>query len=492
LLAVTKIYFSDFFDLDPGVVEAFGAFDVSLINDLPLFVDPFLLFNSKNPRYQELHGEIIRYMRFLKEVTLRGPVPSFLVDAWFSFKEVKQNWLGFSQSGNAGHGLGRDFARTLHRNFSTAFRDFGEETVTRSSHLEKLCLIKDGVGRDTLSDFTTNLIKGYLAEFTQEFGRQSLPQARRRKVSVTRVGFNYQTESWMHGTFELPFIDGDFVLLTPKDMLTKDEAWINRPELLNHFVEIANALPDGALRAQVNNYLRQVLPIDPRASRKEVQQAIARTVEQFPNVLDYYIRTKEDDGDRAVSVAHQRVELTQAQFVEAVRWLVGSLLAPGGFYSIPANTYEEAKQRLLFLKDVIENKGGHRIFYVDGKPIERESDLQILYRLTWFATPSDVSREVNDGRGPADFKASRGAPDKTLVEFKLAKNTQLERNLVRQTPIYEKASDSTHPTLKAILFFDEAQLRRVLDILNRLGLAASPNVVLIDASADNKPSGSRA
>ena len=35
--------------------------------------------------------------------------------------------------------------------------------------------------------------------------------------------------------------------------------------------------------------------------------------------------------------------------------------------------------------------GGHRIFYHDGKPIEREKDLQILCRLVWFDTPSDVS-----------------------------------------------------------------------------------------------------
>ena len=63
------IYFSDFFGLSPDVLEEFGALDISLIGDLPLFVDPFLLFNSQNPKYQELHAEIIHYMRFLKEVT---------------------------------------------------------------------------------------------------------------------------------------------------------------------------------------------------------------------------------------------------------------------------------------------------------------------------------------------------------------------------------------------------------------------------------------
>lgn len=489
---MTDIYFSDFFGISPDVLEEYGAFDISLVGDLPLFVDPFLLFNSENSKYQELHADIIRYMRFLKEVTLSGTLAPSLVSAWFAFPEVRQNWLGFSRTGNHGHGLGADFARALHRNFTSVFRDFGEETVTRSSHLEKLCLVRDGVGRDTISDFTTNLIKSYLAEYTQEFARSNIAGDKRRKVAVPKARFNYQTRSWVTQTYELPYIGDDYVLLTPKDILTKDEAWINRPDLLNNFPDIANALSDSVLRAQVNDYLYRVLPEEPDATREQIREAVTHVIEKFPQVLDFYIREKEEHGDEAVSISKARVKAVEAWFVEHVREFVRDYLEPVGFYRIRGNTYDEAKRRLLFLKDVIENKGGHRIFYLDGRPIEREADLHILYRLTWFATPMDVSREVNDGRGPADFKVSRGAPDKTLVEFKLAKNTQLERNLAKQTEIYEKASDATHPSLKAILYFSDEQLVRVNTILKRLKLSNSPHIVLIDANADNKSSGSKA
>lgn len=161
------------------------------------------------------------------------------------------------------------------------------------------------------------------------------------------------------------------------------------------------------------------------------------------------------------------------------------------FYRSAGNTYDEARERLRYLKDVIENKGGHRIFYVDGKPIEREEDLQIMYRLVWFGTPSDVSREVNDGRGPADFKISRGARDKTIVEFKLAKNTALERNLEKQAELYQKASDASR-SLKAILYFSREEHDRAVRILKRMALYGNENIVLIDARNDNKPSASRA
>lgn len=40
----------------------------------------------------------------------------------------------------------------LHKGLQTIFKDFGKETITKSSHLEKLCLISPLVGRDKISD----------------------------------------------------------------------------------------------------------------------------------------------------------------------------------------------------------------------------------------------------------------------------------------------------------------------------------------------------
>ena len=140
---------------------------------------------------------------------------------------------------------------------------------------------------------------------------------------------------------------------------------------------------------------------------------------------------------------------------------------------------------------MIENKGGHKIFYRDGQPIQSEADLHILFRLTWFGTPSDVSREVNDGRGPADFKLSRGAFDKTIVEFKLASNRKLKQNLQNQQSVYQRASDAgAH--LSVVVYFSEAEYVRVKRILEELKLVGSRHVIVIDARADNKPSGSYA
>ena len=126
------------------------------------------------------------------------------------------------------------------------------------------------------------------------------------------------------------------------------------------------------------------------------------------------------------------------------------------------------------------------ISQLSGSPI-----CKVLYRLVWFGTTSDVSTEVNDGRGPADFKISRGAKDKTIVEMKLAKNTHLKRNLQKQAEIYKKASSAQH-AIKAILIFTEQEEERVQEVLQELGMLNNPDIILIDARADNKPSGSKA
>ena len=481
-----KVHFTDFFRVDPDALEACGAFNISLINDLPLFVDPFLLFNSEKAEYKALHKEMIRYLKFLRDHSDQDDIRPGLLDAWYKFPEIKQNWLGYSLVGNKGSGLGLKFAMAMRANLASVFSNFGDEQITRGSHLEKLCLIESGVGRDHISDFTTNLIKHYLLNYTQTFTLEQIDHALRGVFTVPKTKFNYETQTWMSRRYELPSLGNDFVLLTPKDILTKDEGWINKHDLVGDFDEVLNSLTNEQLRDQLNNYIFQVLP--KKYTSKEKREAIINAIRNFPQFIEHYIRYKEDHGDLARTISDQRVAETQSLFVEQLGQFV-SKLETVGFYATPGGTKREARRRVEYLKDIIENKGGWRIFYVNNKPVRRESDVHVLFRLTWFGTPSDVSREVDDGRGPADFKASRGRWDKTVIEFKLAKNTHLKQNLEKQTAIYQQASDA-QGGLRVIIYFSERELARVEGILKELGLTGHPDIILIDANP--KPSASKA
>lgn len=484
-----NVYFSDVFGVTEAELEDYGAFNISVVVDLPLFVDPFLLFDSPKPEYRKLHDDIIGYLGILRDLSQQGNVADARIQHLYCFREVEQNWLGFSQSGNGGRGLGIGFARALSQSLSSLFPDFGSESITKGSHLEKLTLIREGVGRDMISDFTTNLIKAFLCEYTQKFAQDHIDPSLLAEFAVPHSRFSPTTNTWRPERYKLPKLGEDYVLLTPKDILTKDDTWINKEDYYREYHEIPTAIGDAQLRAQVNAYFESILPNNP--DKKERDKAIRMTTVKFPQLIDYFIKYKEDTGAIARRRSIEKVEESGAVYIRNYGDLIDLLEKLTDFYREPLNSKEAAREKALFLKDVIENKGGHRIFYINGKPIKREEDLQILYRLVWHGTSFDVSREVNDGRGPADFKISKGAKGKTLVEMKLASNTALQRNLETQAPIYQKASDAEH-AIKVILFFTSAEGNKIIKVLKELRIDTSNDIILIDARLDNKPSGSKA
>lgn len=472
------------------MLEGYGAFDISLASDLPLFVDPFLLFNSDEPEYQSLHAGIIKYLTFLRDRADRPLTPG-LINAWYKFSEVKQNWLGFTLLGNAGSGLGVDFAIALHGSLGSILKSFGDETITRGTHLEKLALIKEGVGRDNISDLTTNLIKAYLLEYTQRFARLHLEAHQRAEFAVQRTEFNYTTETWATRTYELPTYRGDFVLLTPADMLTRDDTWISRSDMLDRFSRLPEAVPDDQLRAQINNYFGSRL--SERPTRDELSSAAQSTLRRYPELIDYYIREKEDAGDQAVRRSAERREETKTFLVEMVKAIVADLAARTEFYQTPQTSYAEALFRALAFKKYIEDQDGYKLINRPGheRTFSNEKDVQLYFGLAFIGSEYDVNREVNNGRGPVDFKVSKGSFDKSLIEVKLASNSHLKRNLEKQVEIYEKAN-GTRTAVKMIVGYTGDELARVERILDDLKLRNEESIVIIDARADNKPSGSKA
>mgnify|MGYP001567062692 FL=1 len=281
--------------------------------------------------------------------------------------------------------------------------------------------------------------------------------------------------------------------------MTKDDTWINKSDLVNQFHDIVASVPNDQLRSQLNFYFASNLPkpkknkngSEKQPLKRDVIGAVGAVIRNYPQFLDYYIKYKEDHGEQAKSVSEERVQEVYNLFVTELSSFIKRLSEQTNFYQKKGDTLSESYERVLFLKNVIENKDGYRLFYVKGQPIKREIDVQIMFRLTWFASPDDVTREANEGRGPVDFKVSRGVFDKTLIEFKLASNTKLPQNLAKQVEIYKKAHD-TDKAIKAILFFSADEEAKAHKIISNLGLSGEKYIVLIDARRDNKVSASKA
>ena len=495
-------FFSDFFDIPEKTLETYGAYNVSLISDLPLFIDPFLLFNNEKPEYLNLHEEIINYLIFLRNKSLAGKLDDGLIADWFTFPEVKQNWFGYSKTGNRGSGLGPKFAASLNKNFRIV-TDFGQETISHS-HLEKLTLINDGVGRDNISDFTTNLIKEFLCTYTQTFARRYLPDRLRQTHVIDKVKFNYNTESWTHQSFELPNYDpsipDNYVILTPVDILSKDDAWISRPDLLKRFQVIANSIPNFALRSKLNNYfnkrLSEIAPPTPRGrsksgrklkpkqpTQKQKAQAASDTIQEYPAILDYFLKEREARGKEAETLSSLKVVESKLLYLKHFAKLGALLLDSTSFYSIDDASYKGSLERLKILKDAVETKGGQEIFHYNGRPIEDEDNLSILFRLTWKA-----QRAVNSGT-PVEVVTTWNPSRKNIkIVLKLCSNPQLKATLEKLRGVYDEQSNEQKYIL-ALVYYSTEMMDSAERLLKQMDMENHKNIVFINgAKEDSSPS----
>ena len=83
-----ELYLSQYLGIKANLLEDYGAFDVSVVSDLPLFIDPFLLFHSDKPEYQALHERILTYLRFLRDKATYSNLDAGLIANWYKFKVV--------------------------------------------------------------------------------------------------------------------------------------------------------------------------------------------------------------------------------------------------------------------------------------------------------------------------------------------------------------------------------------------------------------------
>lgn len=280
------MFFSEYYGIDASIIEQYGAVDISFVCDLPLFIDPMLIFNSEKEEYKILHNKIIKYFYFLYQKANSG-LDKKELKAWFEFNEIPNNWLGYALVGNKGAALGKKYAEFLRDNIGFATNT---NNITKSNHIEKIMLLYEGSGKDKISDLTVNLIKGFLCEYTEIFAKTYIDPNKRMKIMVEKASFNYDTESFVGKEYELPFIINEkgkkeYVLLTPKDILREDEPAINRRNFVESYDKIRAAIDNDSLRTYVNNYLRKaVLNYEMQQKRKK-KKISERSIKKLKNKL---------------------------------------------------------------------------------------------------------------------------------------------------------------------------------------------------------------
>ena len=152
------------------------------------------------------------------------------------------------------------------------------------------------------------------------------------------------------------------------------------------------------MRFNVNNYFLKRLEHFSYLKKIEKQrrEAARSTILKYPQLIDYYIKLKEESGEQAESFSIRKVLYSEAFFVENVKKFIEGL-SQLDFYSSKWGSYDEAKAKVYVLKAFIENKDGYGLLYHQGNRIYTEKELQLLFHLVCQESNFDVNREVNNG-----------------------------------------------------------------------------------------------
>lgn len=189
--------------------------DVRLEVDNRLFIDPSALRNSAgDPLKHRAHlavesffSEVIR-CRFSKRAGDARKGEGLLK----RLNEPNETRLGLSAENVAGHGFGDVLANRL-------WRELESNPACVASVLTKLedvtLFVKD-VGADLVSDLTTRVTFGILADFTKEMVRSYPSLGRELRTAVSPI-WDQTARTWVEEAIELPFVEGRQLLLVPRD-----------------------------------------------------------------------------------------------------------------------------------------------------------------------------------------------------------------------------------------------------------------------------------
>ncbi len=190
-----------------------------LREDLPLYLDPFLLWKSDRPEYQTLHTELLGFIEQVRRHVVAGRTAkarTLLAEV----SEPVELGLGYAAGTKRGSALG---PTTISAIIET-MRQIPQLEASGLDHMEMLALLVPGIAEDRISDLTASVVKGWLAEFTElRCETYGIPTKKFRLTS-----WDAERLDWRPLVAHLPFnpSDGSPVLLAPLDLLRR-LPWIN-------------------------------------------------------------------------------------------------------------------------------------------------------------------------------------------------------------------------------------------------------------------------
>lgn len=182
--------------------------DIDLKEDTPLYIDPYALTTREDEWSVECHSLVVSYFEEILCAIQNNDMRRGLI-LLNHLNEPEETKLGVSLNGNKGRGIGSLQAKDI-------FNALRNSRAAKSGLLEDLsdfALFIPQIGRDKISDMTTNIIRLPLIKYTQT-------QCQLYGVPMQNVasGFYWSKDKkeWVQNYEYLPVCHGSKVILVPK------------------------------------------------------------------------------------------------------------------------------------------------------------------------------------------------------------------------------------------------------------------------------------
>ena len=186
--------------------------------------------------------------------------------------------------------------------------------------------------------------------------------------------------------------------------------------MFDKFGGMLESIGNTHLRQSINDFLRQKLAPPPNhpkdkeyvPPRKDVQDAYARALELYPDIANWYVSVKEDDGEQAFAQSKHKVDRAADLYRSRVVEFVSQTLRPTGFYDkSPGDT-----QSLISLFSKAISEAGQQLFLGDEGLLNNltTDDVRLICTLAWRGDGNEERvlphfRFVYDAKSTSQFES---------------------------------------------------------------------------------------
>lgn len=458
---------ADYYDINQERFKSTGALDPILDVDTRLFIDPSLLRVSTTPELCGSYNKVIEYFEKILLIVSEIESPNDCIwrqaSKMLVFPEVAGLSIGYASKGTRGSGMGK----ALREELLLTIWSVVKAGISKPALFELLGIFQSDIGPDRISDMLAKIVISDLMNFTKRVCDECNIPMYVHRIPQAKFPERLPTNP----------ITNTPIILVPKEILRDlpvadefgDISWI-----VEH---------NESLRAELNNIVGSswLSKMSTGEKKERLKDYFIRHPSALDKIISAYSKVTPEKYDFDNDPAGEVIWYSAAKEI--------SENIPLTLRMSDTPTLDEVEKVVQEICDhfrvLIEDNQLSKLLYDgDGKP-KHESASQLLFygvaSAYCRANNLDLSPESDAGRGPVDFKMSRGYCGKVLVEVKLTSNSKLIQGFKKQLPIYQKAEGTPRGIY---LVIDngggsDSRMRNFRDAVLAAGKTA-PKVMFID------------